>query len=128
MIHSLAAISFGAAAGATLRWLLGLWLNAGPFAVPLGTLAANLFGSYLIGFAIGFFSSFPDMDPAWRLLVITGFLGSLTTFSGFSAEVSQQLQQGRLFWAGGTIALHVCGSLALTFLGMASFAWVKSIR
>lgn len=88
---------------------------------------ANLLGGYLIGFAISFFASFPAIDPTWKLLIITGFLGSLTTFSAFSAEVALLLQQGRLFWAGGTIALHVCGSLAMTFLGIVSFSLLKNI-
>jgi crcB protein len=126
MLYSVVAICFGAIIGAIMRWLIGLYLNPIFPLIPLGTLMVNLVGGYLVGFAISFFASFPNLDPAWRLLVMTGFLGALTTFSTFSAEVSSLLQQGRLFYAGGVVVLHVGGSLVLTFLGMASFALLKS--
>ena len=114
------AISLGAALGALLRWGLGLGLNAVFPALPLGTLAANLLGGYLVGLAVGLFSLHTDLPPEWRLFVITGFLGGLTTFSTFSAEVVQAMQQGRLGWAAATVGLHVVGSVALTFAGLAT--------
>ena len=100
------AISIGAALGALLRWGLGTQLNALFPSLPPGTLAANLVGGYLIGLAIAFFASHPSLPPEWRLFVITGFLGGLTTFSTFSAEVVTQLMGGRTGWALATIAIH----------------------
>lgn len=117
---SIAAISVGAALGAVLRWGLGLWLTHPGSHWPMGTLAANLLGGYLIGLALGFFTQHTELPPEWRLFVITGFLGGLTTFSTFSAEVTALLQQQRLLLAGGLIAIHVLGSLAMTLLGLAS--------
>lgn len=111
------AICAGASFGAMARWGLGLWLNTGG-PVPYGTLAANLIGGYLIGVAVGVFQAMPQLDPVWRLLLITGFLGGLTTFSSFSAEVVALLLDGRLLLALGTGMLHLCGSLMLTWLGM----------
>lgn len=120
MLTSLLAISLGASLGAVLRWLLSLWLNGLFPSLPPGTLLANLAGGYLIGLALGLLAQYPQLPPEWRLLIITGFLGGLTTFSTFSAEVTHHLQQGRLGWAGAIIATHVLGSLAMTLLGMAS--------
>lgn len=108
-----------------LRWLLGLALNPLFPTLPLGTLAANLLGGYCIGLAVSVFAAIPSIGAEWRLLIITGFLGALTTFSTFSAEVVSLLQHGRVFWAGSTVVLHVCGSLAMTFLGMGTFALVR---
>jgi fluoride exporter len=120
MTHSILAISAGAALGAVLRWFLGLWLNSVFTLVPLGTLSANLIGGYLIGLALAVFAANPGLAPEFRLLIITGFLGGLTTFSTFSAEVTTLLQQGKLVWAMGAISLHVLGSLAMTMLGLAT--------
>ena len=120
MLPSILAISVGAAAGAILRWLLGTVLNSLFPAIPLGTLSANLAGGYLIGVAMTLFASLPGLAPEWRLLVITGFLGGLTTFSTFSAEVTLLLQQGRFLWAGAAISAHVAGSLLMTLLGIAT--------
>jgi CrcB protein len=120
MLASLIAISAGASAGAIARWGLGLALNALLPAVPPGTLAANLIGGYLVGVSVPLFAQHPAWAPEWRLLVITGFLGGLTTFSTFSAEVTALLQQGRLVWATAAISAHLFGSLALTLLGMAT--------
>ncbi len=111
------AICLGASFGALARWSLGLWLNAGA-GIPLGTLAANLIGAYLIGVCVGVFNALPAIDPVWRLALVTGFLGALTTFSSFSAEVVHMLQQSRYLLALGTAALHLCGSLLLTLLGI----------
>ena len=125
MLNSLLAISMGAALGAVLRWWLGLTLNALFPAIPPGTLAANLIGGYLIGIAVALFAQLSDLSPEWRLFVITGFLGGLTTFSTFSAEVVSLLQQGRLLWASGAIAAHLVGSLTLTLLGIATVTMLK---
>ena len=116
------AICIGASLGALARWGLGLWLTSGGL-LPWGTLAANLVGGYLIGVAIAAFQAMPQLDPVWRLLLITGFLGGLTTFSSFSAEVVEFLMAGRYGLALLTAGLHVLGSLAMTVLGLKSLAW-----
>ena len=116
------AICIGASLGALARWSLGLWLTPGGL-LPWGTLAANLIGGYLIGVAIAAFQAMPELDPVWRLLLITGFLGGLTTFSSFSAEVVEFLITGRYGLALLTAGLHVLGSLAMTVLGLKSLAW-----
>jgi CrcB protein len=115
------AICLGACVGALSRWQLGLWLNpstASAGLLPWGTLAANLIGGYLVGVCVGVFQQLPELDSVWRLALVTGFLGALTTFSSFSAEVVAMLQQGRFALALGTAALHLLGSLALTVLGL----------
>ena len=114
-------ICFGASLGALARWRLGLWLSPGGM-LPWGTLAANLIGGYLIGLCVAVFQALPQIDPVWRLALITGFLGALTTFSSFSAEVVAMLQQQRYLLALGTVALHLCGSLLMTVLGLQSAA------
>lgn len=128
MWKSILVISLGAAGGAVLRWMLGGRFNAIFPTIPLGTLAANLLGGYIIGAAAAFFAGFPALSPEWRLLVITGFCGGLTTFSTFSAEVSSLLQQGRLLWACAAIGVHLSGSLLMTFAGMGTVAWVRQQR
>ena len=124
------AICLGACVGALSRWQLGLWLNPSSAAaglLPWGTLAANLIGGYLVGVCVGVFQQLPHLDPVWRLALVTGFLGALTTFSSFSAEVVAMLQQGRLALALGTASLHLFGSLALTLLGLRTVElfWVR---
>lgn len=113
------AICFGACAGALLRWQMSEWLNPGGL-LPWGTLAVNLVGGYLVGLGVGVFAAMPQLDPAWRLGLITGFLGALTTFSAFSAEVVLMLQSQRYMLAFATAALHLFGSLLLTVAGMRS--------
>ena len=128
VLLSIVAISLGASAGSVLRWLLGNHLNTlFPF-IPAGTLASNLLGGYLVGVAAAFFVAHPALPPEWRLLVITGFLGGLTTFSTFSAEVVEQLLAGRVQWALGAIAAHVLGSLATTLLGIGTVALIRAAR
>jgi CrcB protein len=117
---SVLAISFGAALGAVLRWLLAVRFNPLWTALPLGTLAANLIGGYAIGLALGWLGQHPELPPQVRLFVITGLLGGLTTFSTFSAEVVTHLQQGRIGPALLVAVTHVVGSLALTALGLAT--------
>ena len=122
MLNSILVISLGAALGAVARWLLGLGLNGMFATIAAGTLAANLIGGYLIGVALAIFADRPGLRPEWRLLVITGFLGGLTTFSTFSAEVTTLLQQGQMTWAMIEISVHVVGSLCMTALGLATIA------
>lgn len=126
MWKSILAIAVGAALGALLRWQLGIKLNALFPTIPPGTLVANLIGAYVIGLAIAFFASFSALSPEWRLLVITGFCGGLTTFSTFSAELATLLLQGRVLWALGIVAAHVVGSVFMTFAGMATIVWVRN--
>ena len=125
MWKSILAISLGAALGALLRWQLGARLNSVFPSLPPGTLVANLIGGYIIGLAIAYFAYAPDISPAWRLFIITGFCGGLTTFSTFSAEVITLLQEGRLTWAMGAIATHVSGSLLMTLAGLATWHLVR---
>ncbi len=113
------AVGVGAACGAWLRWLLGVAFNHVLPTLPLGTLAANLSGGLLIGAAVEFFGQRTGLAPEWRLLVITGFLGGLTTFSTFSAESVGLLQRGEFGWALGHAAVHLAGSVLLTFAGIA---------
>ena len=124
---SMFAIALGAACGANLRWALGLGLNALFPNLPPGTLAANLLGAWLIGVAIAVFAALPELSAFWKLAVITGFLGALTTFSTFSAEILTQIQAGRLGWAVAGIAVHVAGSLAMTALGLGTVAILRQL-
>ena len=116
-----AAVGLGAALGAWLRWVLNLWLGGMHASVQVGTLAANLLGGYLVGLALGFFAGQPQLAPEWRLLVITGFLGGLTTFSAFSGESLTLLQRGQVGWALAHSALHLLGSLLLCAAGFATW-------
>ena len=118
MGYSVWAIGGGAAAGALLRWWLGLALNGVLVELPLGTLAANLLGGYLMGVAVGVFSLLPQIPAEWRLLIMTGFLGGLTTFSTFSAEAVTLLQGQRYGWALLHVLVHVICSLCMTVLGL----------
>ncbi|MBB3103427.1 fluoride efflux transporter CrcB [Azomonas macrocytogenes] len=121
MLKSLLAIALGATLGAWLRWALGLKLNSLFPSIPPGTVAANMIGGYIIGLAIAFFAVTPNLSEEWRLFLITGFCGGLTTFSTFSAETLTLIQQGRLGWAIAAIFLHVTGSLAMTAAGLLTF-------
>jgi CrcB protein len=120
------AISIGAAGGALLRWQLGVRMNSVLPLLPLGTLAANLIGGYIIGLAIAYLAEAPNLAPEWRLFIITGFCGGLTTFSTFSAEVVARLQQGQLTWAFATITAHLIGSLIMTFAGIATVRLLRT--
>ncbi len=112
------AVGLGAALGAWLRWGLGNVLNAAFPMLPMGTLAANLIGGYVIGLAVAFFGQHPGLSPEARLFIITGFLGGLTTFSTISAEAIGLLTRGEVFWALVHMGSHLGGSLLLTWLGM----------
>lgn len=127
MLYSLLAIGSGAAIGAWLRWGLGLWLNPAHAVLTLGTLAANLIGGYGIGLALAWFLQQPNLSPEWRLFVITGLLGGLTTFSTFSAETVQLLLREQYGWAVTTVAVHVLGSLAMTILGLQTLRLLRGM-
>ena len=114
---SVFAICIGASVGALARWGLGLWLSPGGL-IPWGTLAANLVGGYLIGICVAVFQAMPQLDPVWRLAIVTGFLGGLTTFSSFSAEVVGLMMQQRYLLSMGLATVHVAGSLLLTAVGI----------
>ncbi|RQR56104.1 fluoride efflux transporter CrcB [Burkholderia sp. Bp9125] len=128
MFQSIVAIFVGAGFGALLRWFLSLALNEFLPEVPLGTLAANLIGGYVIGVAAVVFAMRAGLPPEWRLFVITGFLGGLTTFSTFSVEVMTHALQGEFGWAFAVAALHLMGSFTLTALGMwTARAWLAAV-
>ena len=126
MVAGIAAVGIGAALGAWLRWGLATWLNPRLPSFPLGTLTANLVGGYLVGFAVAYFLARHSLPPELRLLVVTGFLGGLTTFSTFSAEVVELLMRGD--WGTGALLAfaHLAGSLLLTFAGFATFRWLTA--
>ena len=108
----------GAALGAILRWGTGLWLNPLLATLSFGTLIVNWLGCFLIGIFTALIWQFPQFPSEWRLFFITGFLGSFTTFSAFSAEVIENFLNRQ--WANGwiVIVLHLIGSLVFTWLGI----------
>ena len=118
------AIGVGAALGAIVRWLLSLGLNRVLPTLPLGTLAANLIGAFLMGIAMAVFVQYDSIPLVWRLALTTGFLGGLTTFSSFSAETMLLIERGQWLATGTIIGTHVIGSLALTFAGYALIHWL----
>lgn len=120
------AVGVGAACGAWIRWGLSVYLNAFHNALPLGTLIANLGGGFMIGIAVAFFERYPALPVEWRLLVVTGFLGGLTTFSTFSAEAMVLMQRGEYVWALGHTALHLVGSIAFCIMGFAAYRALAS--
>ena len=115
------AVAVGAALGAWMRWGLTIFLSQLHAHIQLGTLVANLLGGYLIGLALGFFDTAPALSPAWRLFVITGFLGGLTTFSSFSAESMVLMQRGHYGWALAHVAVHLLGSVGCCVAGYATW-------
>lgn len=119
------AVGIGAVLGAWLRWGLGAWLNPLYATLPTGTLVANLTGGYLVGFAIAWFAQHPGLPPEWRLFAITGFLGGLTTFSTFSAELFTLISRGQMLWAFVAAGAHLLGSLAMTALGVLTYNLLK---
>ena len=122
---SFLAVVIGGALGCVSRWLLGMALIMIFPAIPPGTLVANLLAAYLVGLALAFFGAHPELPPQWRLLVITGFLGGLSTFSSFSGEVVQLMRHDRLGMACAAMTLHLGGSLLLTFAGMATTSLLR---
>lgn len=125
MLRSFIAVGAGAALGAWLRWGLSAWLNPSRSPVPLGTLAANLVGGYVVGIALGWIAHRPELAPEWRLFLVTGLLGGLTTFSTFSAEIVQQLMRQQYGAALLGVFLHLGGSLALTMLGLYTYRLLR---
>jgi CrcB protein len=121
MWPSILAIFCGAGLGALLRAGFNFATVNIASTLPLGTFIANMVGGYMVGIAVAFFGNNPSLSPEWKLFVITGFLGGLTTFSSFSVEVVNFMQRGELTWALGTSLLHLAGSVALTFLGIFTF-------
>jgi fluoride exporter len=126
MWKGILAVGLGGGIGALLRWWLGLTLNAYFPTIPPGTLAANLIGGYVVGVAVAFFATYSALAPEWRLFVITGFCGGLTTFSTFSAEVVTLMQQGRALWALGAAGAHLIGSIVMTFAGIGTVIWIRA--
>ena len=121
----ISAIFFGAGFGALLRAGFNFMTVGVASSLPLGTFISNMVGGYLIGIAVAFFGNNPHLSPEWKLLVVTGFLGGLTTFSSFSAEVVGFMQRGEFTWALGTALLNLIGSLVLTFLGILTYQALK---
>lgn len=120
------AVGLGAAIGAWLRWGLGVLMNPVHAHLPLGTLLANLLGGFLIGMAVAFFHHYTALSPEWRLFIMTGFLGGLTTFSTFSAESVMLLQRGEYCWVLGHALLHLIGSILFCIAGFACFRFFAS--
>ncbi len=127
MIYTVLGISAGAALGALLRWGLGLLLNALFPPLALGTLAANLLGCFLMGVVLGAGGALPQWDPAWRTPLVAGFLGALTTFSSFAAEVALLLHEDRPMWAACNVFAHLGGCLLMIFAGMACAALLRRL-
>lgn len=121
------AVGVGAAVGAWLRWCLGMWMNNIHQYIPLGTLVANLVGGFIIGMVTSFFFFHNNLSPEWRLFIITGFLGGLTTFSTFSAETVLMLQRGEYIWAGAQVLLHVAGSILMCIAGFAAYRYISTL-
>ncbi len=126
VMYSLIAIAAGATLGAWARWGLVLWLNPIAGHLPLGTLVANLVGGYFVGLSLAWFIAHPTISPEWRLFVITGLLGGLTTFSTFSAETVLLLGRQQYAYAFTTMALHLFGSLLMTTLGLMSLRGLRA--
>ena len=125
-IYGFMAVGIGAALGAWLRWGFGTWFNPVFPTLPLGTLAANLVGGYLVGLAVAYFGEHAGLPPEARLFIITGFLGGLTTFSTFSAEAVTLLARAQYGWALTHIAAHLTGSIVMTVLGMLTMKFLKA--
>jgi fluoride exporter len=124
-VYGFFSVGIGAAIGAWLRWGLSVTLNPMLPMFPLGTLVSNLVGGYLIGLVLGYIDHFQTLSPEMRLLITTGFLGGLTTFSTFSAESTALLMRQEYLWAGAVIAGHVIGSILMTMLGVGTIALLK---
>ena len=116
----------GGCAGCVIRWLLAVRLNSLFPNLPPGTLLVNLVGGFIIGATVAWFVRHPGIDPAWKLLITTGFCGGLTTFSTFSLEVVYMLQDGRFGAALLNMALNLTGSLAMTLLAFMLVSWFSA--
>ena len=125
-LYAILAVGGGAAIGAWLRWGLGAMFNPIFPTVPLGTLFANLLGGYLMGMALGILTHYQSLPPEMRLLMTTGFLGGLTTFSAFSAETVTLIARGQYGWATAVVMFHVIGSLVMTGMGIFTMSFFKA--
>ena len=125
-VYGFVSVGIGAALGAWLRWGLSVTLNPILPMLPLGTLVSNLVGGYLIGLVLGYIEQFQSFSPEMRLLITTGFLGGLTTFSTFSAESTALLLRQEYLWASIVIGGHVIGSILMTLLGVGTIALLKN--
>lgn len=123
MFNSLLAVFIGGGLGSVLRWAISLRLNPLHPHIPVGTLAVNLVGGFIIGLALALLSRMTQLDPTWKMLITTGFCGGLTTFSTFSFEVVYLLQDGRIAWALANIFLNLAGSLSMTLLAFMLVWW-----
>jgi CrcB protein len=118
-------IGLAAAIGAWSRWGIGILLNTMHPIFPLGTLTVNLIGGYLMGISMGAFELFSELSPDLKLIINIGFLGGLTTFSAFTAEVFQLLQKNEFVASLTLVALHVIGSLLMAYLGWLTISLIK---
>lgn len=126
MLKAIIAIAIGSTVGGVFRWILSNKFNQF-YTIPFGTLLSNLIAGYIIGFAMSALANMPNISPEWRLLIITGFCGGLSTFSTFSAEIVMFLQKGQITLGLSTIAIHVIGSVTMTFLGILTYQFIKAI-
>ncbi len=125
MLSSLLAVFIGGGLGSVLRWAISMKMNPLNVHIPLGTLAVNLLGGFIIGLAIAIFTRMTHLDPTWKLLITTGFCGGLTTFSTFSLEMVYLLQDGRFAWALTNMLLNLAGSLVMTLLAFMLVTWIS---
>lgn len=126
MLKPIIAIAIGSTVGGVFRWILSNKFNS-LFIIPFGTLLSNLIAGYIIGFAMSALANSPNISPEWRLLIITGFCGGLSTFSTFSAEIVMFLQKGQITLGLSTIAIHVIGSVIMTLLGILTYQLIKCL-
>ncbi|MEG6355215.1 fluoride efflux transporter CrcB [Enterobacter bugandensis] len=126
MLQLLLAVFIGGGTGSVARWLLSMRFNPLHQAIPLGTLAANLIGAFIIGMGLAWFNRMTHIDPMWKVLITTGFCGGLTTFSTFSAETVFLFQEGRIGWALVNIAINMIGSFAITGIAFWLFSSVST--
>nr|WP_226842176.1 fluoride efflux transporter CrcB [Enterobacter cloacae complex sp. I2] len=122
VLQLLIAVFIGGGTGSVARWLLSMRFNPVHQAIPMGTLAANLLGAFIIGMGLAWFNRMTHIDPMWKVLITTGFCGGLTTFSTFSAEVVFLFQEGRMGWALTNIAVNMLGSFAMTAIAFWLFS------
>ncbi|CAG8999258.1 MAG: Putative fluoride ion transporter CrcB [Candidatus Celerinatantimonas neptuna] len=126
MLSTLIAVFIGGGFGSMLRWFVSLKLNSIAGTLPFGTLAVNMLGAFIIAIGIAVFAKMPNLDPAWKLMITTGFCGGLTTFSTFTAETLTLFQLGKMATAIGNIFLNLAGSMVMASLAFGLMAWLMS--